>query len=73
MNALIQEELFPEETLQRLPLSYRYMARLHSEGFQENFSHHRFSRSWMHASNAYIGTGTYKPLHDIVLQDLFAD
>jgi hypothetical protein len=62
--------LFPEDLLEKLPINYRYLTMIKSDTFQENYVGYRFSKSLKHSAKEFINAQGYKPISDIILQDI---
>ena len=65
--------LFTEDDLAQLPLTFRFMTPIETTSFEENYSAQRFGRSGPHFSKQYLSQGSYKPLSDLIYQDLFSN
>jgi hypothetical protein len=65
--------VYEESDWKRLPVHYRYMIGRPVEDINELYTGIRFSSSSQHASAAYINVALYKPLSNVLFNEVPID
>lgn len=71
MKSLGTGSVFADEIIELLPVNYRFMTIIETSSFREHYNESRFSTSKRYFSKKYINSSSYKPLSEIIYQDLF--
>ncbi len=64
---------FDTQTLESLPVYYRFLKKLETSKIDELYTGARFSTSVKHNSSNYISYSLYKPVSNIIFNDLYDD
>ena len=61
------EELFGEDIISLLPLTYHYMVKMKTDEVREFIYNKRFSSSRKHLTDYYMNWVNYKPISELII------